>query len=60
MRSGVAFRLETSRDRLIISRNCLLSTRPLTPSRQSRYHGSRRWPGDAGNTPGRGATCLNR
>ena len=25
MRSGVAIRLETSRDRLIISRNCLLS-----------------------------------
>ena len=28
----------------------------LTPAPQSRYHGSESWPGDAANTPGRGAT----
>ena len=30
--------------------------RALTPAPKSRYHGSESWPGDAANTPGRGAT----
>ena len=44
----------------LLKRGTTGSRRTLTQLRQSRYHGSESWPGDAANTPGRGSTCRNR